>query len=77
VTFVEIGLDGELYAFVLETGLVRATEDSLDWRLVSERGGGEYLLHFATDGRRAVASTGSGTILISHTGGETWSVLAS
>jgi hypothetical protein len=53
VTFVETGPDGTLYAYVLGPGLTRATEDTLEWTLVSEPVGREYILHFATDGRRA------------------------
>jgi photosystem II stability/assembly factor-like uncharacterized protein len=34
--------------------------------------GGDYLLHFATDGRRAFAVTGSGAFLVSEDGGASW-----
>jgi photosystem II stability/assembly factor-like uncharacterized protein len=75
VTFVENGPGGTLYAFLRGMGLMRADEGSLDWTLVSEPMGGDYIIHFATDGTRAVAATGSGTILVSETGGEDWQVL--
>lgn len=72
VTFVEAGPDGALHAFVLGEGLTRAEEGDLDWTLVSEPMGGDYLLHFATDGTRAAAATGSGVLLLSDTGGAEW-----
>ena len=75
VSFVETGPDDTLYAFLQGRGLVRADEDSLNWTVVSEPLGGEYLTHFVTDGTRAVASTGSGMLLISETGGRDWAVL--
>jgi hypothetical protein len=75
VTFVESGSGGTLYAFLQGLGLMRADEGSLDWTLVSEPMGGEYILHFATDGTRAVAATGSGMILVSGIGGKDWRVL--
>lgn len=71
-TFVEAGPDGTIHAFVLGEGLLRAEEPGLDWTLVSEPLGGEYLLHFATDGTRAFAVTGSGALLASDDGGATW-----
>lgn len=72
VSFVETGPDDTLYAFVLGQGLMRAEEESLNWTLVSEPLGGEYILHFATDGARAVAATGSGALLVSEDGGASW-----
>jgi photosystem II stability/assembly factor-like uncharacterized protein len=75
VTFVETSPDGDIHAYVMGLGLIRATEDSLDWTLVSEPMGGDYILHFAIDGPRAIAATESGTILISEPTGETWSLL--
>jgi photosystem II stability/assembly factor-like uncharacterized protein len=74
-TFVETGPEGMLYAFILGLGLVRASEDDLEWEVVSEPVGGDYILHFATDGTRAVAATGSGALLFSETGGESWRLL--
>lgn len=74
-TFVETGPDGTLYTFILSQGLMRAEEASLDWTQDSEPMGGDYILHFATDGTRAVAATGSGALLFSDTGGESWRFL--
>jgi len=54
---------------------MRTDEPSLNWTQVSEPMGGEYILHFATDGTRAVAATGSGALLVSDTGGESWRIL--
>lgn len=75
VSFVETGPGGTLYAFVLGMGLVRASEESLQWTVVSEPLGGDYVLHFATDGTRALAVTGSGAMLISDMEGENWRIL--
>lgn len=74
-TFVETGPDGTLYTFIMSQGLMQTEEASLDWTKVSEPVGGEYILHFATDGTRAVAATGSGALLFSDTGGESWRLL--
>ena len=74
-SFVETGPEGMVYAFVLDIGLVRASEEDLEWTVVSEPLGGEYFLHFATDGTRAIAVTGSGAMLISDTWGENWRIL--
>lgn len=75
VSFVETGPEGTLYAFIVGQGLVRADEASLGWTQVSEPVGGEYILHFAMNGARAVAATGSGALLVSDTGGENWRIL--
>lgn len=66
-----------LYAFAHGMGLFQAEEKDLDWTLVSEPMGGEYLLHFATDGTRAIAATGSGDLLFSEDGCENWRLLGS
>jgi photosystem II stability/assembly factor-like uncharacterized protein len=75
VTFVEITPKGAIYAFISGTGLVRASEAHPGWTVVSRFPPGEYISHFAIDDLRAVAVTGSGTILISETGGEGWRAL--
>lgn len=71
----ETGPGGTLYTFVLSMGLMRADEASLNWTQVSEPVGGEYILHFATDGTRAVTTTGSEALLLSDTGREHWRFL--
>ena len=73
VSFVEVGPDAVLHAFVLGEGLVRADEETPDdWTTVSPPIGSDYLLHFASDGTRAFAVTGSGTLLASEDAGATW-----
>jgi photosystem II stability/assembly factor-like uncharacterized protein len=75
VSFVEAGPGEVVHAFVLGEGLVRAEEGAIDdWTLVSPPFGGDYLLHFATDGTRAFAVTGSGALLASDDGGASWAL---
>jgi photosystem II stability/assembly factor-like uncharacterized protein len=75
VSFVEAGPGEVVHAFVLGEGLVRAEEGDLaGWSTLSPPMGGDYLLHFATDGRRAFAVTGSGVLLSSEDGGASWSL---
>jgi photosystem II stability/assembly factor-like uncharacterized protein len=74
VSFVEVGPGAEVHAFVLGMGLVRAEEEARDWEVVSGPMGQDYILHFATDGARAYAVTGSGALLVSEDGGAGWSL---
>ena len=59
-------------ATIVGAGVVGALDD---WMPVSSPFGGEYLLHFATDGTRAFAVTGSGELLASEDGGASWALL--
>ncbi len=80
-TMVQTTSDGELYAFVVGTGLIQATEPHLNWRTVSKSVGDAYVLHFAVDPtddrvKHAVTlrpETRKQGILTSQNGGQTWS----
>jgi photosystem II stability/assembly factor-like uncharacterized protein len=80
-TMVHVTPDGDVYAFVLGTGLVRTREPDLAWQPVAADFGEEYVLHFAvdpTDPQKLYAVTlhpgdHSQTILASGDGGTTWS----
>jgi len=82
-TMVQTGLDGRIYAFVVGTGLLRTTEPSLDWSVVSNDFGDNYILHLAidpTDNRNLYAvtleaQTRKQAILVSRDAGQTWSIL--
>ena len=75
VTMVQAAADGVLYAFVYGSGLMRATEPGLDWRLVGGGFGERYLLHLAVDPADPVklyAVDDQGSVLASGDGGRTW-----
>ncbi len=82
-TMVQTGFDGRIYAFVVGTGLLRTTEPSLDWSVVSNDFGDNYILHLAidpTDNRNLYAvtleaQTRKQAILVSRDAGQTWSNL--
>lgn len=48
-TMIDAASDGRLYAFQVETGLIRTSEPGLNWQVVSNDFGGDYILHFAVD----------------------------
>ena len=50
---------GTLYAFMLDVGMLRAEEASLDWEVVRRGWGERYLMHLAAD-PNAPPATGSG-----------------
>ena len=83
-TMVQVTGRGELYAFIFGTGLVRADDGGVNWRLVSNDFGGAYVLHLAVDrkdGRRIYAvtldsETRAQGVLASGDKGETWAPLA-
>jgi photosystem II stability/assembly factor-like uncharacterized protein len=67
--------DGSVSAFVVGTGLIKATEPSLTWATLSNAFGDRYLLHFAADPQDAAkmyAVTQHSEILTSMDGGKTW-----
>jgi len=49
VTMIDAAADGKLYAFMIGTGLIRTTEPGLNWRLVNNNLGNEFILHLAVD----------------------------
>lgn len=79
-TMVHVTRDGAVYAFMIGTGLVRATERNLAWRVLGKGFGDEYLLHFAADPhdpKRLYAVTYNSRsrtqgVIASRDGGEHW-----
>lgn len=79
VSFVDVGTDGRALAFVLGAGLVRADETALDWTVLSDTFGDDYLLHLALDPAdplRMFAVTGQAEMRTSQDGGATWQLVA-
>ena len=67
--------DGDVYAFVVGSGLLHATEPALAWQSLGGDFSGAYVLHFAVDPtnkERLCAITNKNTILASRDGGRTW-----
>ncbi len=83
-TMVQAAGRGDVYAFIFGTGLVRADDGAVNWRLVSNDFGGAYVLHMAVDGKDgrgmyAVTlnpETRAQGVLVSRDRGETWAPLA-
>lgn len=79
-TLVATGTDGDVYAFVVGVGLLRATEPNLSWSLVNNDFGEGYVIHLAihpTDTSTLYAVTHKGEVLASTDGGQTWSPIGS
>jgi len=82
-TMIDAASDGKLYAFQIGTGLIRTSEQGLDWRLVSNDFGNEFILHFTIDPsnqKNMYAVTFSQktrglSIIASSDGGATWKTL--
>lgn len=82
-TMVEVTHGAEVYAFVVGTGLIRASEEHLGWQIVSNGFGNKYILHFAAapgDTRQLYAvtidpQTRDQAILVSYDRGIIWSRL--
>lgn len=82
-TMVHVTRDGTVYAFMVGTGLVRASERNLAWRVLGKVFGDEYLLHFAADPRdpnRLYAVTYNSRtraqgVIASRNGGLSWTQL--
>lgn len=82
-TMIDAAADGRLYAFMIGTGLIRTTEPGLNWQLVSNDFGEQFILHLAVDPSDsqkmyAVAynsQTRGLAIINSIDGGVTWKIL--
>ncbi|MGR2739112.1 WD40/YVTN/BNR-like repeat-containing protein [Billgrantia sp. Q4P2] len=75
---VVVSSGGELYAFMLGVGLLRAEEATREWTLVSENWGENYLIHLAVDPSdpgRLVAADDQGHLWLSENAGQHWSAL--
>lgn len=69
---------GDVYAFILGAGLVRATEPELRWQTVSGGFGQGYILYFAVapqDPRRLYGVDDKHRVIASRDGGKTWNPL--
>lgn len=83
VTMVHATSGGELYAFVVGTGLIHADEQDLNWKIAGGGFSGQYVLHLAVapaNLRRLYAVTfnpadRSQSLLTSADGGENWAAL--
>jgi hypothetical protein len=72
---VQTGHKSEVYAFIVEHGLVRTREPELRWDYVSKSFGERYVIHFAVDPgdpRQLYAVTNDKRVLISTDDGITW-----
>lgn len=77
-TMVATTANGDVYAFVHGTGLLRATEPDLRWQTVNDSFGQGYILHFAVasqDPKRLYGIDDKHGIIASLDGGKTWSPL--
>lgn len=75
VTMVEVVPTGEVFAFVMGIGLVKAAEPALGWETLANPWGENYLLHLAADPTNPstlYAVAGQGGIMASKDGGRTW-----
>lgn len=72
--------DGNVYAFVIGSGLLKSPRAFIDWQPVSNDFGERILLHLAVDPadpNRMFAVTQESDILASADGGKTWQPLSS
>ncbi len=84
VTMVHVTGAGEVYAYVVGTGLIRRDEQRRSWKVVGGGLGGQYVLHLAVaaaDGQRLYAVTvdptnRSNSLLTSADAGNSWAALA-
>lgn len=82
-TMVHVEGNGEVYAFLIGSGLIRASEPGLGWQTVSNDFGPAYVLHLAadpSDARKLYAialnpDTREEAVLASRDGGATWAPL--
>ena len=52
-TMVQTGYERDVYAFIIQVGLIRASESSLNWEVLSNDFGDRYVLHLAADPKNA------------------------
>jgi photosystem II stability/assembly factor-like uncharacterized protein len=82
-TMVYVTRAGDLYAFVLGVGVVRANEKDLAWQVVNNGFGDDFVVHFAadpTDQQRLYAivlnaKTRTQRVVFSRDGGANWAQL--
>lgn len=80
VTMVQATSRGDVYAFVVGTGLIRTKEPGLNWRTIGGKLGSRYILHLAVDPTKvgnlyAVTfdpQTRRSAVLASRDGGRSW-----
>lgn len=79
VSMIRVTSGGQVYAFMLGSGLLRAEESSLNWQTLSNDFANRYLLHFAVDPKDPAllyASTHENELLSSDDGGRRWRLIA-
>lgn len=84
-TMVHVARTGEVYAFMVGTGLLRSKGEPANWEIVSPGLGGDIVLHLAADpkdGQRLYAiaynpQTRGQSVAASRDGGASWSALGS
>jgi photosystem II stability/assembly factor-like uncharacterized protein len=82
-TMVDVADDGNLYAFQVGSGLIKASESDLKWKFLSNGFGQAVVLHIAVDpsnGQKMYAvtfnpRTRANAIVASRDGGTTWTKL--
>ena len=82
-TMVHVARQGDVYAFIVGTGLVRAADGDVNWQPVNTAFGDDVLLHMAadpTDSNKLYAiavntKTRVQSVLASSDGGKTWVAL--
>jgi BNR/Asp-box repeat len=80
VSMVHVTSNGIIYAYQLGEGLIRTSETGLNWKLVNNKFGGAYILHFAVNPANEKTlyaitmnpKTRSQAIIMSRDGGKTW-----
>jgi photosystem II stability/assembly factor-like uncharacterized protein len=78
-SLVEVTADGRIYAFVVGSGLIRASEPRLDWETLADSFGEHIPIHLAADPvdeDRLYVATHHGAVLASEDGGRSWAAFA-
>ncbi len=66
---------GHVYAYIVGVGLVQASEGNLNWRVVGDHWGDDFMLHLAidpADPNRMFTINSQGRVLSSNDGGASW-----